>query len=195
MSMIILESGGQSSEVKIPARRDFNVSNSSILTKQDISIIDRSLEMNVDYIQVGNVSRKEDLNEVRELIVRKQNTKLLVNIEHPDLIDRLDEILSVCHGVVICRNWLSAFVPERYNTEVQKSIINKCKTRGKLVVVKGMILESMRSSFATVINFAEMNDLISIVQQAPDGVLVEKFSNTEKEQMGRCVQGLRSILE
>ena len=52
------------------------------------------------------------------MIRRKPITKLLVNIEHPDALGKLEEILDDSDGIVLARNWLGGFVPEKFNLNV-----------------------------------------------------------------------------
>jgi len=178
---------------RIPATRGPNNS-TPVLTKKDISVIDKALEVNADYLELSNVYRAEDLAEIQELTRRKLNTRLLVNIEHPDTIDHLDEILSACHGVVICRNWLSAFLPTKFNTVVQREVIAKCKSRGKLVMVKGHFLEDMRAGRNSVPDLAETNDIFSLASQAPDGIVLERQPELCKVHADKLLQTVTDII-
>ena len=179
--------------LRIPATRGPNT-RTPVLTKKDISVVDKALEVNADYIEISNVYRAEDLAELQDLTRRKLNTRLLVNIEHPETIDHLDDILSACHGVVICRNWLSAFLPTKFNTVVQQEVIAKCKSRGKLVMVKGHFLEDMKTGQSSVPGCSETSDIFSLVSQAPDGLILERQSELPKVQADRLLQTLTDII-
>jgi pyruvate kinase len=145
----------------------------------------------VDFLQVSNVYCKEDLADIKDLIRRKPQTKILVNIEHPDVLPELDKILSCCDGIVLARNWLANFIPDKFNMNVQKDIINLCKTRGKLIMVKGQILDSMLNMNTP--SFVEMNDVVSLVGQACDCIILQRQTAIENVVL-KCVEQLTKII-
>lgn len=169
----------------------------NLLSMQDIRIIAKSLDIvvlnltrqNADFLDVSNVFHKDDLEELHGLIRRKPLTRVLVNIEHPETLENLESILDVCDGVIICRNWLANYPHELFNLQKQQDIISECKSRGKLVFAKGLIMESLAQNDYP--SFAEINDVTSLVEKdykrCSRLVMVSSYSETL-----HCINGVAS---
>ena len=74
------------------------------LTEKDRSDLAFAVEQGVDWIALSFVQRPEDLAEARKLIGGK--AALLAKIEKPAAIDRLEEIVEMCDGVMVARDYV-----------------------------------------------------------------------------------------
>ncbi|MGE5964033.1 pyruvate kinase, partial [Klebsiella pneumoniae] len=75
----------------------------------------------VDWIALSFVQRPEDLWEARKLIGGK--AALLAKIEKPQAIDRLEEIVEACDGVMVARGDLGVELPPQTVPPLQKRIV------------------------------------------------------------------------
>lgn len=145
----------------------------------------------MDFLQISNVYTAGDLDEIKDLVRRKPQTSILVNIEHPDTLPELEKILSRCDGIVLSRNWLANFVPDKFNIGIQKDIIKLCKVRGKIVMVKGQIFRSMFNYHTP--SLIEVNDMVSLVEQACDAVILERCTTADEKTL-ECVEQLSRVI-
>ncbi|MGC7541752.1 pyruvate kinase, partial [Pandoraea pneumonica] len=90
------------------------------------------------------VQRPEDLAEARRLIGGK--AALLAKIEKPAAIERLEEIVEMCDGVMVARGDLGVELPPQSVPPLQKRIVEVSRRMGRPVVVATQMLESMIKS-------------------------------------------------
>ena len=81
------------------------------LTDKDRSDLAFALDQGVDWIALSFVQRPEDLAEARQLI--EGRAALLAKIEKPAAIERLEEIVEQCDGVMVARGDLGVELPPR----------------------------------------------------------------------------------
>ena len=81
------------------------------LTEKDRSDLAFAVDQGVDWIALSFVQRPEDLAEARKLIGGK--AALLAKIEKPAAIERLEEIVEACDGVMVARGDLGVELPPR----------------------------------------------------------------------------------
>ena len=114
------------------------------LTEKDRSDLAFACEHNVDWIALSFVQRPEDLAEARRLI--QGRAALLAKIEKPAAIERLDEIVEMCDGVMVARGDLGVELPPQSVPPLQKRIVETSRRMGRPVVVATQMLESMIKS-------------------------------------------------
>jgi pyruvate kinase len=111
------------------------------LTEKDRSDLAFAVEQGVDWIALSFVQRPEDLAEARKLIGGK--AALLAKIEKPAAIERLEEIVEQCDGVMVARGDLGVELPPQTVPPLQKRIVETARRMGRPVVVATQMLESM----------------------------------------------------
>ena len=114
------------------------------LTEKDRSDLAFAVDQGVDWIALSFVQRPEDLAEARKLIGGKAS--LLAKIEKPQAIQRLEEIVEMCDGVMVARGDLGVEMPPESVPPLQKRIIEVSRRLGRPVVVATQMLESMITS-------------------------------------------------
>ncbi len=140
----------------------------SPLTAKDRFDLEYGLEMGVDWVALSFVQRPEDVVEARGLVDGRAG--ILVKLEKPSAIDRLDEIVDLADAVMVARGDLGVEVPPEDVPALQKHIIHVCQQAGKPVVVATQMLDSM--IHAPVPTRAEASDVASAVYDGADALML-----------------------
>jgi pyruvate kinase len=153
-------------------RKGVNVPNAvlpmSALTPKDRSDLDFALQMGADWVALSFVQRPEDVAEARKLIGGRAG--ILVKLEKPAAIGRLDEIIELSEAVMVARGDLGVEMPPEDVPPLQRRIVHACRIAGKPVVVATQMLESMLH--APVPTRAEASDVATAVYEGADAVML-----------------------
>ncbi|WP_203308753.1 MULTISPECIES: pyruvate kinase [Sphingomonas] len=142
------------------------------LTEKDRSDLAFAVEQGVDWIALSFVQRPEDLAEARKLIEGK--AALLAKIEKPAAIDRLEEIVEMCDGVMVARGDLGVELPPQTVPPLQKRIVETARRLGRPVVVATQMLESMITSPSP--TRAEVSDVATAIYDGADAIMLSAES-------------------
>ena len=101
-----------------------------------------------DYIALSFVSRKEDVLAAREILkeYHREDMKVISKIESTTGVENLDSIIDVSDGIMVARGDLGVEVPMQQLPKFQKLMIQRCREKGKFVIVATEMLESMKKS-------------------------------------------------
>ena len=146
------------------------------LTAKDRSDLAFAVEQNVDWIALSFVQRPDDLWEARKLIGGK--AALLAKIEKPAAIERLEEIIEACDGVMVARGDLGVELPPQTVPPLQKRIVETARRQGKPVVVATQMLESMIESPSP--TRAEVSDVATAIYDGADAIMLSAESAAGK---------------
>ena len=164
------------------------------LTEKDRSDLQFALEQGADFIALSFVQRAEDVEEARALIGDKAG--LMVKIEKPAAIERLEGILAHTDAVMVARGDLGVELPAEAVPPLQKQIVARCRELGKPVVVATQMLESMISSPTP--TRAEVSDVANAIYDGADAVMLSAESAAGDfpceavammDRIGRTVEG------
>ena len=142
------------------------------LTEKDRSDLAFAVEQGVDWIALSFVQRPEDLMEARGLI--KGKAALLAKIEKPAAIERLEEIVEQCDGVMVARGDLGVEMPPEQVPPLQKRIVEVSRRMGRPVVVATQMLESMITSPSP--TRAEVSDVATAIYDGADAIMLSAES-------------------
>jgi pyruvate kinase len=142
------------------------------LTEKDRSDLAFAIDQGVDWIALSFVQRPEDLAEARKLIQGK--AALLAKIEKPSAIERLEEIVEQCDGVMVARGDLGVELPPEMVPPLQKRIVETARRLGRPVIVATQMLESMIS--APTPTRAEVSDVATAVYDGADAIMLSAES-------------------
>ncbi len=142
------------------------------LTAKDRSDLAFACEQGVDWIALSFVQRPEDLAEARRLIGGK--AALLAKIEKPAAIERLEEIVEMCDGVMVARGDLGVELPPQSVPPLQKRIVEVSRRMGRPVVVATQMLESMIKSPSP--TRAEVSDVATAIYDGADAIMLSAES-------------------
>src|SRR5204862_118983 len=113
----------------------------SAMTEKDRADLSFALGQGADWVALSFVQRPEDVAEGRKLIGNAAG--LMVKLEKPAAIRRLDEIIDLADALMVARGDLGVEMPPEDVPRVQQQIIHACRLAGKPVIVATQMLESM----------------------------------------------------
>jgi len=153
-------------------RKGVNVPNAvlplSAVTEKDRADLAFALDHGADWIALSFVQRADDVAEGRKLVGNRAG--IMVKLEKPSAIQRLDEIIELADGLMVARGDLGVEMPCEDVPRVQKQVIHACRLAGKPVVVATQMLESMISSPTP--TRAEASDVATAVYEGADAVML-----------------------
>jgi pyruvate kinase len=175
------------------------------LTEKDRLDLRFGIEHGVDYVALSFVRKAEDVREARQLMRQYQvefgiigkhaqtDIPLIVKLEKPEAVARLDEILDVVDGVMIARGDLGVEMPPEKVPLIQKRIIAKCNQLGIPVITATQMLESMITNPRP--TRAEVNDVSNAVLDKTDLVMLSGETATGAYPIEAVQMMVRIILE
>ena len=160
------------------------------LTDKDRSDLALALQLGADWIALSFVQRPEDVSEARALI--GERAAIVVKLEKPAAVQRLDEIVDIADAVMVARGDLGVELPAEQVPAIQKRIVRSCRALGKPVIVATQMLESMIES--PVPTRAEASDVATAIYDGADAVMLSAESASGKypvmavDMMSRIIQ-------
>ncbi|MGH6927863.1 MAG: pyruvate kinase, partial [Dongiaceae bacterium] len=140
----------------------------SALTEKDRQDLQYGLDLGADWVALSFVQRPEDVAEARRLIAGR--AAVLVKLEKPAAIERLEELIELADAVMVARGDLGVEMPPEDVPALQKRIIAAGREAGKPVVVATQMLDSMVHSPAP--TRAEASDVATAVYDGADAVML-----------------------
>lgn len=167
----------------LSSHKGVNFPNTSIsmpcLTEKDLKDLDFALEQNVDWVGLSFVRSPRDIIELKHLIGNKKcKAKVIAKIEKPEAISAIDEIIEQSDALMIARGDLGVEIPYQNVPLVQKSIIKKCMSKAKPVIVATQMMETMITNISP--TRAEVNDVANAVLDGADAVMLSGETSVGK---------------
>ena len=147
----------------------------SVKDKQDISFCKKQ---GFEYIAQSFVRTKRDVLEVRKLLGKNSQCKVIAKIENSEGIRNIDEIIRVSDGIMIARGDMGVSLPIYEIPIIQKMIIRKCNNAGKFVITATQMLESMTENLRP--TRAEVTDVANAIIDGTDFVMLSAESAVGK---------------
>lgn len=146
--------------------------NRKFLTKQDREDIAFAHKMDVDFLEISNVSDAEDIMEVNDLLIELENDHigLIAKIQNERAVKSLDRIIDTADGILLARGDLAVELPLEKVPNIKSNVIRKCHEKGKISIITAE-LESFLS-VDTLPSRAEVSDLANSVTESVDAILL-----------------------
>ena len=144
----------------------------SPLTEKDRADLAYGIELGVDYVALSFVQQPADCIECRGLMADGQG--LIAKIEKPKALEKLEDIVRLCEGVMVARGDLGVEIPPESVPGRQKEIVALCRRAGKPVIIATQMLDSMVQSPAP--TRAEASDVATAVYDGADAVMLSAES-------------------
>jgi pyruvate kinase len=143
----------------------------SALTPKDRADLEFGIRHAVDYIALSFVRRPEDVLELKRLLRRaRREIPVVVKLEKPEAIDRLEEILAVADAVMVARGDLGVEMPPEAVPVIQKRIIARANELKVPVIVATQMLESMTNEARP--TRAEASDVANAIFDGADALML-----------------------
>ena len=138
------------------------------------------IQNDVDYVAASFVSCKQDILDLKQFLEENGGGAIdvIAKIENRAGIDNIEEICSVCEGIMIGRGDLGVEVPFTELPAIQKYLITKCRLLGKRVITATEMLESMITNPRP--TRAEVSDVANAVYDGTSAIMLSGESAAGK---------------
>ena len=142
------------------------------LSEQDKADLLFGIQNGVDFIAASFVSCKQDLVDLKGFLHEHggDNIDVIAKIENRSGVENIDEICSVCEGIMVARGDLGVEVPFTELPAIQKHLITKCRMLGKRVITATEMLESMITNPRP--TRAEISDVANAVYDGTSAIML-----------------------
>ncbi len=145
------------------------------LTEKDRRDLAFGVQNGVDYVALSFVRKAADVLEAKALIAALGGSQpLIAKIEKREAVENLDAVLDATDGVMVARGDLGVEVSTESVPTLQKVIIKKANTLGKVVITATQMLESMIENPRP--TRAEASDVANAILDGTDGVMLSAES-------------------
>ncbi len=150
------------------------------LSDQDKSDLLFGIQNEVDFVAASFVSCKQDILDIKKFLKANggEGIDIIAKIENQSGVDNIEEICSVCEGVMVARGDLGVEVPFTELPAIQKYLITKCRLLGKRVITATEMLESMISNPRP--TRAEISDVANAVYDGTSAIMLSGESAAGK---------------
>jgi pyruvate kinase len=141
-------------------------------TAKDREDLAAGIAMGIDVVAVSFVQAPDDIGAVRQAAATfgRPHLPIVAKIERPQAVERIEEILDVCDGLMVARGDLGVELPLETIPAVQRGIILAARRRGTPVILATQVLESMRTEPRP--TRAEVTDAAYAVEQRVDTIML-----------------------
>ena len=166
---------GNRKSINVPGRHI----NLPALKEKDINDLIEGCKHDFDYIAASFIRSADDVLAIRKVLKENggENIKIISKIESQEGIDNFDSILEVSDGIMVARGDMGVEIPMEEVPIVQKQLIKKCNTAGKIVITATQMLESM--THQPLPTRAEASDVANAVYDRTGAIMLS----------GECAQG------
>jgi len=130
-------------------RKSINIPNVHInmpyVSKKDRDDLLFGIKNDIDFVAASFMRSKHDALKIREILDDNggKDIHIIAKIENSKGIENVDEILKVCDGLMIARGDMGVEVPIEDLPSIQKKLIKKCFSAGKISITATQMLDSM----------------------------------------------------
>ena len=152
----------------------------TFLSEQDKSDLLFGIQNGVDFVAASFVSCKQDLLDMKAFLEANGggDIGLIAKIENQSGVDNIEEICTVCEGIMVARGDLGVEVPFTELPAIQKHLITKCRMLGKRVITATEMLESMITNPRP--TRAEISDVANAVYHGTSAIMLSGESAAGK---------------
>ncbi len=141
------------------------------LTDKDKVDLMFGLDQRVDWVALSFVRNPQDILEIKDLIANAgKSTPVIAKIEKHEAIEQMEEILSLCDGVMVARGDLGVELPPEDVPILQKRLIRTANRLGIPVITATQMLDSMVKSPSP--TRAEVSDVANAILDGTDAVML-----------------------
>ena len=164
------------------------------LSEQDKADLLFGIRNEVDFVAASFVSCKQDLLDLKGFLEANGggDIDVIAKIENRSGVENIDEICTVCEGIMVARGDLGVEVPFVEVPAIQKYLIQKCRLLGERVITATEMLESMIMNPRP--TRAEISDVANAVYDGTSAVMLSAESASGKYPV-ESVRAMRDVVE
>ncbi len=180
------------------SKKGVNLPNTKIslpcLTPKDIKDAVFAIAQKVDWIALSFVRHSKDIQDLKDLIAKHSDyaIPIVAKIEKPEVLDKMDEVMKACQGIMVARGDLGVEIPAYEVPLVQKELVLKAKQNRIPVIIATQMMETMIDSLTP--TRAEVNDVANSVMDGADAVMLSGETSVGKYPV-EVVQTISSIID
>ncbi|MGB7891068.1 MAG: pyruvate kinase [Microcoleus sp.] len=141
------------------------------LTDKDRKDLMFGLDQGVDWVALSFVRNPQDMLEIKELIASAgKQVPVIAKIEKHEAIEQMEEILTLCNGVMVARGDLGVELPAEDVPILQKRLIATSNRLGIPVITATQMLDSMVNNPRP--TRAEISDVANAILDGTDAVML-----------------------
>jgi len=159
------------------------------LSDKDRDSVKFAIKNRLSFIALSFTRQKEDVRGLKKLI-GDAPIGVIAKIENQEGINHIDEIIAESDGIMVARGDLGVEIPLSKIPYLQKMIVQKCNTAGKIVIVATQMLESMIISPTP--TRAEVSDVANAVVDGADAVMLSGETAVGKYPV-KAIEAMRDI--
>jgi pyruvate kinase len=149
------------------------------VTKKDKEDLDFGLNMGIDFVAASFVRSARDIQILKRILKKKNvNIPVIAKIEKPQAIDKLEEILDACEGIMVARGDLGVELSPEKVPVAQKKMITLANKKRKLVITATQMLESMTEH--PLPTRAEASDVANAIVDGTDAIMLSGETSVGK---------------
>lgn len=141
------------------------------LTDKDRKDLMFGLDQGVDWVALSFVRNPQDVIEIKQLIASAgKKVPVIAKIEKHEAIEQMEEVLSLCNGVMVARGDLGVELPAEQVPILQKRLIATANRLGIPVITATQMLDSMVNNPRP--TRAEVSDVANAIIDGTDAVML-----------------------
>lgn len=142
------------------------------LTEADINDLKFAVDEGFDFIAASFVRNAQDILNLKIQLndYKPNDIKIIAKIENADAVNNIDEIIAISDGIMLARGDLGVEIPIENIPIIQKEIIKKSYSKGKMVITATQMLESMTNF--SIPTRAETTDVANAIFDGTSAVML-----------------------
>ena len=161
------------------------------LTRKDLADVSLSVEIGADFIGLSFVRKKSDIEQLRNLLLRKKSkAQIVAKIEEQLAVRSIDKMIESTDVIMVARGDLGIECPMEELPIIQRRIVKNCLRLGKPVIIATQLLESMITN--PLPTRAEITDVANAVFEQADALMLSGETTIGRYPV-ECVEILRRV--
>ncbi|MEG0593784.1 MAG: pyruvate kinase [Christensenella sp.] len=134
---------------KVSDRKGVNVPGFTVslpyISEKDREDIIFGVENDIDFIAASFTRSEQDILDIKKILDERKckSIKIIAKIENAEGVKNIDDILRVADGIMVARGDMGVEIPLEDVPVLQKQLIRKAYSAGKIVITATQMLESM----------------------------------------------------
>src|SRR5437773_3038212 len=161
------------------------------LTRKDLADVSLGVEIGADFIGLSFVREKSDIEQLRNLLLRKKNkAEIVAKIEDQLAVRSIDKMIESTDVIMVARGDLGIECPMEELPIIQRRIVKNCLHLAKPVIIATQLLESMITNHLP--TRAEITDVANAVFEQADALMLSGETTLGRYPI-ECVEVLNRV--